>query len=269
MRWIRFAMGAAAGLFLLAASIQPAGAQSRDSRNRATPSPRRTHEEHDDATGANFSAEPDGQGNARFAVSVGDFVIEKILAPSGDATLRLTQGKDVVTVVINHNGYAVQRAERTARVDLQSRQADDFDSIRSVLLGSKAVRTFRQLAASLEDRDDDQELGPLMISTLVDGAIVQLLDGDSGAPGRIGKRITRKRRGAMRPAKLLPGDLISIDCISQYETSLVNAWDLYQQCRDSASNVSWYLWYFADGMCEMEWLLRSQQYIYQFMACFP
>jgi hypothetical protein len=262
-------MGAAVGFFLLAASIQPAGAQSRGNRDAAQ-SPRRAHEERDTLTGAIFSARPDGQGNARFAVSVDDFVLEKILAPSGDATIRLTQGKDIVTVVLDHNGYAVERAERTARFDAQSGQAEDLDSIRSVLLGSRAVRTFRRLAASLEDRDDDKnlELEPLMVATLVDGALVQLLDGDSGAAGRVGKRITRKRRAAMRPARLTPGDMISYDCVTQYETQLVDAWDLYQGCRDSATGVRWYLWYFSDSFCEVEWLLRSQQYIYQFMQCF-
>jgi len=34
-------------------------------------------------------------------VTAGDFVLEKVLAPTGDATLRLTQGKDVVTVAKN------------------------------------------------------------------------------------------------------------------------------------------------------------------------
>jgi hypothetical protein len=268
MYWTRFAIGAAVGLFLLAASIQPASAQLRDNRSAGSQSRRTSHDERDNVTGAIFSAGRDGQGNARFAVSVNDFGLEKILAPSGDATIRLTQGQDVVTVVINHNGYVVERGERTAQFDLQSGQAEDFDLIRSVLLGSRAVGTFRRLAASLEDRDDDQELGPLMLGTLVDGAIVQLLDGDSGAPGRIGKRITRKQRAAIRRAKQTLGDILLNDCVQQYELALLYAWDLYQTCRDSAAAVQWYLWYFADALCETEWLLRSQQYLYQFMACF-
>lgn len=89
-----------------------------------------------------------------------------------------------------------------------------------------------------------------------------------GAPERIGKRLTRKRRAAMRPAKLTPGDMISYDCVMQYETALIDAWDLYQSCRDSAAGVQWYLWYFADTFCEGEWLLRAEQYVFQFMQCF-
>jgi hypothetical protein len=106
------------------------------------------------------------------------------------------QGKDVVSIAMNHGGYSVARGRKTARLDSQSGQ-EDLDAVRAVLLGSQAVRTFRRLSASLENRDDD-DAGPLLLSTLVDGAIVQMLDGDSGATGRIGKRITRKQRAGLR-----------------------------------------------------------------------
>src|SRR5207237_7268064 len=90
MRWTKLIMGGAVGACLLAASIQPARAQSRDNRDNAG---RRAavHQEHDYVTNATFTAAPDAQRNARTVVTVDDFTLEKILAPSGDATIRLSQ----------------------------------------------------------------------------------------------------------------------------------------------------------------------------------
>lgn len=141
-----------------------------------------------------------------------------------------------------------------------------MDDIRAVLLGSPAVRTFRRLSASLEGRDNDDEEGPLFLSTLVDGAIVQMLDGDSGAPERVSKRITRKRRAVLQRAKLMPDHLFT-DCILNYELALMNAWDLFHVCTDTTLSLHWWIWWSAETFCEFEWLLRSQSYIYQFMSC--
>jgi hypothetical protein len=267
MRWTKPAITITLGLLVLTATSQAAGAQSREDGDLALQAGRPSHQEHDRPTDAAFSATLDAQGNARFSIAVGDFLLEKVLAPTGDATLRLTQGKDIVTVAINHSGYMVSRGRKSGRLDSQSGQQRDLDSVRAVLLGSPAVRTFRRLSAALEDRDESDDEGPLFLGALVDGAIVQMLDGDSGASERIGKRITRKHRAAFRQAKLRPDSLFT-DCILNYELSLVEAWDLFGQCRDTAWNNRWYVWYFAENLCELEFLLRSQQYIYQFMACF-
>ena len=142
-----------------------------------------------------------------------------------------------------------------------------MDAIRALLLGSPAVRTFRRLTASLESRDNDDEEGPLFLSTLVDGAIVGMLDGDSGATARIGKRITRKHRSSLRQVLLRPENLYA-DCLLNYEMSLIEAWDLLYVCTETVFSAPWYFWYGAESLCEVEFLIRSQQYIYQFMGCF-
>ena len=129
------------------------------------------------------------------------------------------------------------------------------------------MRTFRRLSASLESRDDDDSEGPLFLSTLVDGAIVQMLDGDPGAAERVGKRITRKRRASLQQARLMPDHLFT-DCILNYEMSLMNAWDLFYQCTDTTFTLHWLIWWGAETFCEFEFLMRSQEYIYQFLSCF-
>jgi hypothetical protein len=265
MRWTKLVVAAAAGLFMLAANIQPAAAQSRDNSGQPRQARQPAHEEHDRVTDATLSSNVDEQGNARLTIKVGDFLLEKALSSTGDATIRLTQGKDAVSIVLNHGGYVVQRGKKMARLDSQSGQ-EDLDAVRVLLLGSPAVRTFRRLSASMENRDENDDEGPLFLSALVDGAIVQMLDGDSGATERIGKRITRKRRAAFRQAKLKPGTFT--DCILSYEMALIEAQDLFSQCRDTAWNNGWVVWYFAENLCELEFLIRSQQYIYQFVSCF-
>ena len=268
MRWTKLAMGGAVGACLLAASIQPARAQSRDNRDNGDRGRRAAvHQEHDYVTNATFTAAPDAQRNARTVVTVDDFTLEKVLAPSGDATIRLSQDEDTVTIAVNSGGYTVQRGKRTAHFNPQAATVADMDDVRSVLLGSSAVRVFRRLTASLEDRDDDQT-GPLMLSALADGAIVGLLDGDSAAPKRIGKRITRTARAAMQPAKFVGGDYMFEDCVLKYELSLLNAWDLFILCEETAWNSKWYVWLVTEPLCELEFMLRTQQYVYQFISCF-
>jgi hypothetical protein len=267
MRWTTRGIAILFGAFVLAANGQPAAAQQRDNGNNGPQGQRATHEEHDAVTNTNFSSALDAQGNARFTVKVDDFTLEKGVASTGDTTIRLIQGKDVVSIAMNHGGYVVSRGKKTARLDSQSGKQEDADAVRAVLLGSPAVRTFRRLSTSFENRDDADKEGPLFLSTLVDGAIVQMLDGDPGAAERVGKRITRKQRAGLRQAGLRVGSTFT-DCVLVYEMSLMEAWDQFYQCTEGALNRAWYAWWGDETFCELEFFLRSQQYIYQFLSCF-
>ena len=71
----------------------------------------------------------------------GDFTLEKVIAHTGDATLRLSQGKDVVTIAISPGGFQVARGQKTLRVDPRSDSQDKTDGVRSILIGSQAVRS--------------------------------------------------------------------------------------------------------------------------------
>jgi hypothetical protein len=266
MRWTTYAMAVPLGLFVLAANIEPAAAQQRSDGGKESRAGRRTREERDALTGTVFTSTVDEEGNARITVKVGDLLLEKAVASSGDTTLRLILGKDVVSVAINHGGYLVERGEKTMRFEPQSGKPEDMDAIRALLLGSPAVRTFRRLSASLESRDETDTEGPLFLSTLVDGAVVQMLDGDSGAPARVAKRITRKRRAKLQQVKLMPDHLFT-DCILNYEMSLMSAWDLFYSCTETTFSLHWLWWWGAETFCEFEWFIRSQSYIYQFISC--
>jgi hypothetical protein len=130
------------------------------------------------------------------------------------------------------------------------------------------VRSFKRLAASLENRDEAEEDGPLAVVALIDGAIVQLLDGDADAPGRIARRVTRKHRAALRPvvARRAPDQFR--DCVGLYQVSLMDAYYQYGECWLEANDSSWWTRNLIFRMCEWEWALRSQQYVWQFIGCF-
>src|SRR4051812_4285776 len=105
MHWTTKAVAIPLGMFVLAANIGPAAAQQRPAR-----------EERDAVTNTVFSATMDEQGNARLTAAVADFTLEKVVAPTGDATIRMTQGKDVVSVALNHGEYVVSRGKKTAHL---------------------------------------------------------------------------------------------------------------------------------------------------------
>jgi hypothetical protein len=229
---------------------------------------RTAYQEHDAATSTRFTATTDPTGNAVLTLRGGDFVLEKVVAHTGDATLRLSQGKDVVTIALNQRGFHVSRGQRSVRLDPRTDKHDKVDGIRSMLTGSQAVRSFKRLVASLEVRDEIEDDGPLALNALIDGAVVHLLDGDADAPRRIAKRITRKFRAGIRPvnAKRLPGQYI--DCVGGYQVALMTSYSQFESCAIEANDYSWWSRNLVFQLCSWEWAIRSYQYVWQFLGCF-
>ena len=252
--------------FIVAMGVVPtiAAAQSNGNANGQ----RGRYQERDTAMSTSFTATTDATGNAVLTLKGGDFVLEKVVAHTGDATLRLSQGKDVVTIALSQSGFHVGRGQKSVRLDPRTDKQDKLDAVRSLLTGSQAVRSFKRLVAALERRDESEKDGPLALSTLVDGAIVYLLDGDGDAPSRIAKRITRKQRAALHlvGAKRLPG--VMVDCIGLYEVALLRAWDQFQGCAYESTAYSWWSRDLVYELCSWEWSIRSYQYVWQFIGCF-
>lgn len=229
---------------------------------------RRSYQEYDRATQTTFTATTDASGNAVLTLKGGDFTLEKAVAHTGDATLRLSQGKDVVTIAVSQTGFEIARGQKTLHVDPRVATQDTADNVRAVLLGSQAVRSFKRLVAALEQRDESEDDGPLALSALVDGAIVQLLDGDPDAPQRIAKRITRKQRAALRVVKAARRRAPFVDCIGLYQVALVTSYNQFESCAIESTGYSWWSRDFIYQLCSWEWLIRSQQYVWQFIGCF-
>ena len=267
MRWTTHTMAIMLGLLMApAAGYGQQGQRGQQGNRNAAAQTKRAIEEHDNLSNATFAMSADANGNALFTVKAGDFLLEKILDSEGHATIRLIQGKDVVTIAWDQAGYVVSRGKRTARFDARSADGEGRDEVRAVLLGSQAVRSFRRLGVLLENRDEKEDESPAILGTLIDGAIVQMLDGDTGAPQRIGKRVVRKRAAQLRAVKFMPGEMLR-DCVLLYENSLLDAWDLFSQCLEWARNVPWWFQNWAENFCTTEWLFRTQQYLWQFVTC--
>ena len=250
--------------FLIATAIGPAVAAAQGPEGQR----RGNYREHDRATNTSFAATTDAAGNAMLTLHGGDFTLEKVIAHTGDATLRLSQGKDVVTIAISQGGFQVARGQKALRVDPRSDSQDKADSVRSILIGSQAVRSFKRLVSALEQRDESEDDGPLALSAMVDGAIVQVLDGDPDAARRLAKRITRKHRAALRVVKAgrLPG--VMVDCIGLYQVALMSAYSQFESCAIESTEYSWWSRDLVYQLCSWEWAIRSQQYVWQFIGCF-
>jgi hypothetical protein len=251
---------------VIALAAVPAIATGQNNGNSS--GQRGRYQEHDAATSTTFTATSDGNGNAVLTLKGGDFVLEKVVAHTGDATLRLSQGRDVVTIAINQSGFHVARGNKAARIDPRADKQDKLDNVRGILTGSQAVRSFKRLTGVLEQRDESVVDGPLALTALVDGAVVQLLDGDADAPLRIAKRISRKQRADVRlaSARRLPG--VMVDCIGLYQVSLMTAYGQFESCAIESTGYSWWSRDLVFELCSWEWAIRSYQYIWQFVGCF-
>ena len=252
--------------FFVAIAVVPALAAGQGTANEAGQA-RRVYREQDRATNTTLTATTDREGNAVVTLKGGDFTLEKVMASTGDATLRLSQGRDVVTIAINHGGFEVARGQKSARVDPRSDKQEKLDAVRAILIGSQSIKSFKRLVASLEQRDESEEDGALATSALVDGAVVLLLDGDADAPRRLAKRITRKQRSGVRAvsAKRLPG--VFVDCIGLYEVALLTAWGQFESCYLESRAYSFWSRDLIAYLCEWEWIIRAEQYIFQFIGC--
>jgi hypothetical protein len=263
-RWVR-----GAGTLLVFGAVL-GGTECRAAGPLAPPRPagaavwQRAHTEHDRALEASFTATADARGNAVLLVQTGDLSLEKTVTAAGAATLRIARDKDVVSIAIGQGGYTVRRGKRSASFDPGSPREDAADAVRAVLAGSKAVRGFREFSGVLEARGGDDDCA-MELAALVDGAMVAMLDGDPGAVERIGRRIAGKRRDGAQRARYRPAQFA--DCVLGYEQSLLYSYDLYWTCMQAAEASAWYFWYFAKSMCDWEFLVRSQQYVFQFVTC--
>jgi hypothetical protein len=255
-------LGIVAGI-LVGAECQAATPSAGRTPGVAVTARQVNHIEFDGALDASFSTGTDASGNAVMMMSAADLVLQKTVSPTGAATMRLTNGKDVVSVTIGRRGYTVARGKRSASFNPATPRDGDRESVREVLLGSKAVRAFREFTAILEERQGDDTA--IVLATLLDGAVVDMLDGDPGAVDRIARRVTAKRRTGAHPAQFRLAQFE--DCVLSYELSLLYSYDLYWTCLQTAENSPWYIWYIARSMCEWEFLIRSQQYVFQMVSC--
>jgi hypothetical protein len=216
--------------------------------------------QHDETLDATFSVGMAPDGSAWTQLESGDLKVEKWATAAGDATIVLNYQKDRVALSLKSGGYTVSRGKRSASFSPSDQSDDRRTAFRTLLVGSPAVRAFRALANAMERRNGQDTAA--MISTMVDGAIVAMLDGDDGAIERLGRRLKNRFRPGLRQARTaLPVQFT--DCVLNYELALLSAWDAYAGC----INTNFWQYFFFAPFCAFEWGIRSQQYAYAFIAC--
>ena len=57
------------------------------------------------------------------------------------------------------------------------------------------------------------------------------------------------------------------DCVGIYQVSLLWGWDQLASCVIESLSAHWWIRAWVERACEFEWVLRSQQYVWQFIGC--
>ena len=219
--------------------------------------------------GPSFTATTDAAGNAVLTLKGGDFVLEKVVAHTGDATLRLSQGKDVVTIALNQSGFHVaQRAEVDSHrpAHRQTRQARRRPLAPRRLAGRSIVQ-----AAGCRTRAARRERGRWSAG----------IEHARRRRHRAAARWRRRRTAAYRKADHAEASRVASrrqrETSARRVSSTASATTRSRSCRRTASSraAASSRTHTPGGagassieLCAWEWAIRSQQYIWQFIGCF-
>jgi hypothetical protein len=220
---------------------------------------------HDAPTGAVFHADLRPDGLAAVSVRLDPLRLEKTISPDGDVEMTLTLDDDVVSVSSKaRTGIRVVRNRRTALVPPRHAEASQIDSVRAVLLGSKAVRAFKYVVAELESRQEDDIF---VFSTLTDGALIATLDGDVGAVRRIAARLIRRRVSVLNAAHEVTAQTTFTNCWDIYVNTLVGIELDYRRCLVESWQQGGWLGALTNIYCDTAFVARAEGALFQFFAC--
>jgi hypothetical protein len=249
-------------LVAIATVVLFVGRSAQAATGAVAPQPRTiAMQEYDRALNATFSMGAAPDGSAWTEVQAGELTVDKWVSAAGQAVLTLRYRNDKVSFRLTADGYSISRGRRSARLTRDDRNEDRRTTVRELMLGSPAVRAFRALTTALERHEGDTSGAE--ISTILDGALVAMLDGDDGAVDRLGRRATRRARANIRPASVAAQ---FTDCVGNYERALLFAMQDYEACMTTAFDIWWWSPIYTP-LCSLEFFGRSQQYIYQFITC--
>jgi hypothetical protein len=196
---------------------------------------------------------PDGAGLV--VGSAGELEYRKQVFQDGRFAIWLKARKEIVRIEGNPGVVRVVRGNRSAAIDLAAGGEDDFDKVRTLLAGSKAVRLFRLLAATF---DPSTEETPAATAMLVSDALIGWLDGDVGAAGRLGRRMAERHGKLMRRIGLQD----DVSCYREWESEVVYAWDDYEACQDA---FEW--WNPLREGCSLRWIMWVESAWFSFLTC--
>ena len=236
----------------------PAGEQAASREHKA-------HQRHDALIGVDYSAGMDTQGRAVLRLTAARFEFEKSVTASGETSIHIAAGDDRVNLTLAQTFISVGRGKARVEFDPRLATEEDENKVRRLLVGSRAVRAFRTIVAHLESRAPEED-DYFVTATLVDGALVGLLDGDQGVIGRVARRIGSRQRVRLQAVASRGQDRYP-DCWGMYENTVQWAWTEYQTCNVEASDDPWIIRSINMNYCTTEWIFRAESAAFQAMSC--
>src|SRR5436309_7301063 len=211
----------------------------------------RSQPQHDAKRGITYAFSHSTDGGIEMSAEAANLQVRKTSYEDGHFVLRLASQDDVVTITLGVSTTEVARGKRTVSFGHGTLVDADLDGARALLLGSRAVRRFRQLAIELEDAEEDS---PASHGLLIAASIVHVLDGDPGAPSRIARRLARGRStpALRRVARSQDPNQRSEDCWATYEQRVTQAMRDYDDCLRTRQ---WWNYEMQGNMCVGVWAI--------------
>jgi hypothetical protein len=183
----------------------------------------------------------------------GDLTFTKKVFQDGSFTLEMAAPKDRVSLSFSGRSITVRRGRKAVTLSLERAREEEFDRARRLLADSRAVRLLRAAAAAVEE-SDEEALGPMAVVT--SDALVGLLTGDVGAPGRAARRLARRGRAHARRIGM------QNDCYHEWQQRVLVASYEWEACAYDFS-----VWNPIRHLCAASWLLAIESYWFSFITC--
>jgi hypothetical protein len=182
----------------------------------------------------------------------GDLVFRKKSMPDGQFVLDLEAPGDRVAIGLTQHSITVERGTRQISVSLEAGSEQQLADIRTLLADSAAVYLTRVAAAAVQEAEDDSAASAAMI---IGDALVGMLTGDPGAPGRAARYLSRHARTAIRR-------VATTDCYRTWERRVLRASYELESCARSFN-----VWNPIRNVCVFRWALQVESYWFTFLSC--
>ncbi len=213
--------------------------------------------QHDPRTNAAFFLSLTADQAVRMTATAQGLSIEKKVYRDGHFQIVLKAGEDVLTVATSRFAVDVTRGKRQMRVQVAEATENELLQLQTLLAGSRALRSFRTLASSLDPTTLETPAGS---SIVLSDAFLGFLNGDVSAVARLRRNIQAAAQAKLRPvAFALAG---GNDCWEKYLQEVMLADKHYWECSN------YYRWWDPrQEICGLGWVLETESAWFQFIAC--
>jgi hypothetical protein len=228
--------------FLQTPSIRPAAAQVR----RVEPA---------DLT---FQAVATSEGDIQVEARGGNLVFRKKVRADGSFDLALEGRGDAVAVTFDQDTITIVRNRRRVAIAVGTKiegpqLQEGLTAAQRLLAGSSATGLLRLAATAVQDAEDDSAASA---SLLVADALIGMLTGDPGAPGRVARYMARHARARVQRAAM------QTDCYYSWEGSVLHASYEWESCASAFS-----VWNPVRHLCALRWTIQIESYWFTFLSC--